>query len=140
MSLPGTSGSPGEREFRPDREVDPGLEDDLTREMALAFAPLHKRAFGLAVGLTFGLALFVVTAIALLRGDPPGILLRVRFLIPLHDVSWSGAILGSLSAAFAFFCAGWFLAFVRNFVLALSIWVLRTRAELGQTRDFLDHI
>jgi hypothetical protein len=130
----------GEPEFLPGPGEDRDFEDDLNRELALAFAPLHKSAFGFAVGLTFGVGLFVVTALAVVRGGPPDILSRVRFLIPLHDVSWSGAILGSLSASFAFFCAGWFLAFVRNLVLALSIWVLRTRAELDQTQDFLDHI
>lgn len=121
--------------------ADPELGEALTREMVLAFSPLHKRAFGTAVGLVFGAGLFLVSAIALLRGgDPSGLLARVRFMVPLYDLSWSGAVLGSLSAAFAFFCAGWFLAFSRNVVLAVSIWVLRTRAELRQTRDFLDHI
>lgn len=121
--------------------TDPEFGEDLTREMELAFAPIHKRAFGMAVGLVLGLGLFLITSIALLRGgDPSGLLARIQFMVPLYEVSWTGAILGSLSAAFAFFCAGWFLAFSRNVVLAVSIWVLRTRAELGQTRDFLDHI
>lgn len=140
MSTPDAPRRPGEPDFDQDFGVNPELEAHLNEELELAFAPLHKRAFGMAVGLTFGLGLFVVTAFALIRGDPPDILDRVRFLIPLHDVSWSGAVLGSLSASFAFFCAGWFLAFVRNVVLALSIWLIRTRVELGQTRDFLDHI
>ncbi len=134
MTGPGTS----PRQRPPGR---PELGDDLTREMELAFAPLHKRAFGTAVGLVFGLVLFLVTVVAVIRGgDYPGILDRIPFLVPMYDLSWAGAILGSLSAAFAFFCAGWFLAFARNLVLALSIWVLRTRAELSQTQDFLDHI
>ena len=28
----------------------------------------------------------------------------------------------------------------RNLVLAISLFVIRTRAELAQTRDFLDHV
>jgi hypothetical protein len=36
--------------------------------------------------------------------------------------------------------AGWFTAFVRNFVMAAMVWMARTRAELSATRDFLDHI
>jgi hypothetical protein len=35
---------------------------------------------------------------------------------------------------------GWFLAFCRNLLLAVKLFVVRTRAELSQTRDFLDHI
>ena len=38
------------------------------------------------------------------------------------------------------FCAGWFVAFVRNLVMAVSLFILQTRAELDDTRDFLDHI
>jgi hypothetical protein len=38
------------------------------------------------------------------------------------------------------FVAGWFVAFVRNFVVTVSVFALRTRAELSQTSDFLDHI
>jgi hypothetical protein len=38
------------------------------------------------------------------------------------------------------FVAGWFFAFCRNLVLAFSVFLIRARAELNQTRDFLDHI
>lgn len=112
------------------------MGDDLT----LAFAPLHKRAFGTAVGITLGAGLFLVTIFSILRGNPPDALFGLRYVLPLYDVSWSGAVLGSLSATLAAFCAGWFLAFCRNMIIALSIWFVRTRAELAQTRDFLDHI
>lgn len=114
---------------------------ELTHRMEMAFAPLHKRAFGTAVGLVFGLALFLVTSVAVIRGgDYPAVLNRIPFLVPTYSLTWTGAVLGSLSVAFGLFCAGWFLAFSRNLVLAMSIWVLRTRAELSQTQDFLDHI
>jgi hypothetical protein len=38
------------------------------------------------------------------------------------------------------FVLGWFLALVRNLVVALILFAVRTRAELDQTRDFLDHV
>jgi hypothetical protein len=38
------------------------------------------------------------------------------------------------------FIAGWFAAFCRNLALAISAFVIRTRAELDSTREFLDHI
>jgi hypothetical protein len=38
------------------------------------------------------------------------------------------------------FVAGWFLAFCRNTAIAISIFLVRTRTQLGNTRDFLDHI
>lgn len=112
----------------------------LPRDLVLAFRPLHKRAFGLAVGLTAGLALFLVTVYALLIPGRPGILDLVNNFFPGYTVSWTGAIVGFLWATFAFFVGGWFIAFCRNFLLAASIWMARTRAELEATHDFLDHI
>lgn len=120
--------------------IDRAVPETVRDEMALAFAPLHKRAFGTAVGLVGGVCIFLVTAVAVVRGDPPAILSRLSYYLPLFDVSWTGATLGAVSGFFAFFCAGWFLAFTRNLALAASIWALRTRVELEQTRDFLDHI
>jgi hypothetical protein len=114
--------------------------DELPLELALAFAPLHKRAFGTALGLTMGGLLFLVTAFGATVPGPPEFLYRISNYFPGYTVTWAGAVIGFAWATFAFFVAGWFVAFVRNFVLAASIWVARTRAELAATRDFLDHI
>lgn len=118
------------------RPTQDGLADDL----GLAFAPIHKRALGMAVGIVAGVSVFVVTAWSILVPDPPELIFLLRYLLPGHSVTWGGAVTGAVSAAFAFFVAAWFLAFCRNFVIAASIWVARTRNELEQTRDFLDHI
>ena len=115
-------------------------DSSLDGQAGLAFAPIHKRALGTAVGLVAAVSVFVVTAWSLAMPDPPALIYLLHYLLPGHDVSWSGDIIGAISAGFAFFVAAWFLAFCRNFVLAASIWVVRTRNELEQTRDFLDHI
>ena len=106
-----------------------------------AFLPLHKRAFGIAAGVAAALVMFLVTAIYLLR-DP-----RPTFELSLfaqyfagYSVSWQGAFIGAAWAGFTGFVTGWFLAFGRNLLLATLLIVVRTRAELSQTRDFLDHI
>jgi hypothetical protein len=122
-----------------------GLEPESTppdvEHILLAFAPMHKAAFGMAIGLVGALVMALVTVAAILFE-------RVgRF--PLHymaqffygyDVSWSGVAIGAGWAMLVGFVAGWFFAFCRNLVLAVSVFVIRTRAELAQTRDFLDHI
>jgi hypothetical protein len=36
--------------------------------------------------------------------------------------------------------AGWFVAFVRNFVIAVRVLILKGRADLARAKDFLDHI
>jgi len=123
-----------------DEQEGPGESRELPDELALAFAPLHKRAFGTAVGLVFGGVVFLATAYGVIVTDPPGFLYLLANYFPGYTVSWLGASIGFAWALFAFFVAGWFTAFVRNFVMAAMVWMARTRAELSATRDFLDHI
>ena len=114
--------------------------EQLPDELALAFRPLHKRAFGLAVGTTLGAVVFLATAYTLIVPGSSGLLPLLASYFPGYTVSWTGALVGGAWTAFAFFVAGWFTAFCRNFVIAASVWLARTRAELQATRDFLDHI
>lgn len=107
----------------------------------LAFAPLHKRAFGVATGAVSALLIFAVTAIYLLRDPHPGFQLDLlgQFFSG-YTVSWTGAVIGAAQAFVAGFVMGWFLAFTRNLVLAAMLFAGRTRSELEATRDLLDHI
>ena len=115
--------------------------EELPRTASLLFAPLDKRAFGAAIGVATALVIFLVTAIDLIRSSSPWIgLSLLNQYFAGYSVSWPGAFIG-LAWGFAVgFCAGWFVAFMRNLVLAVSLFILQTRAELDDTRDFLDHI
>lgn len=116
-------------------------EDVLPPSVALAFAPLHKRAFGIAIGLACGLTIFLVTAAYLLRDPEHGIgLALLAQYFKGYSVSWGGALVGFFWGFVVGFVGGWFLAFCRNLVIAASIFVIRAKSELNQTRDFLDHI
>jgi hypothetical protein len=110
-------------------------------EVVVGFLPLHKLATGMAVGTVSALVVVVLTVDAMFR--PPGNRLPMELLAVYfsgYTVSWAGVAIGAWWAWFSGFVAGWFLAFVRNFALACQIVLLRTRANLAQTRDFLDHI
>jgi hypothetical protein len=115
--------------------------DELPRAASLLFAPIDKRAFGVAIGLVTGLVIFVLTAIDLTFHSSPweGLSLLNQYFAG-YTVTWKGAFIGFVWGFAVGFCAGWFLAFIRNFVLAVSLFILQTRAELDETRDFLDHI
>ncbi len=116
-------------------------DDALPPALALAFAPLHKRAFGMAVGTAAGLAFFVVTLVHVLANPREALplgLLREYFYG--YSVSWIGAFIALAWGLTVGFVAGWFFAFCRNLALAVSVFVSRTRGELDSTRDFLDHI
>ena len=118
-----------------------GRREPLPVEAALAFAPIHKRAFGIAVGLASGIFFFALTALYLVRA--PAQAIRLDLLAEYfygYTVSWGGAFVAFCWGFVVGFVAGWFLAFSRNFVLAASLFAVRTRAELEATRDFLDHI
>ena len=104
-------------------------------------APMHKRAFGIAVGTVAGLLIFAVTAFHLIA--KPDNALNIGLLGQYfygYDVSWRGAIIGLGWGLGTGFVAGWFIAFVRNLVVTVTVFALKTRAELEQTSDFLDHI
>ena len=119
--------------------TEPG--DELPRAASLLFAPIDKRAFGAAIGVASGLLVFAITArdVATQSPSTAGLSLLDQYF-PGYTVSWMGALIG-LAWGFALgFCAGWFVAFARNVVLAISLFMIRTRAELAETRDFLDHI
>lgn len=130
--------------------LDEGMEggrdtrDDEARLMPalrLAFAPLHKAAFGTATGVAGALLMATLTAVALLSAraaDFPLGLLSQYFVG--YTVSWEGVLVGALWGFVVSFVAGWFVAFCRNLALAIVAFAYRTRAELEQTREFLDHI
>ena len=122
------------------RTSDPRLAP-LPDAITLAFAPMHKRAFGIAVGTAAGLLVFMITVFDLFVEPAPGLnlwLLRQYFYG--YQVTWTGAFIGAFWGFFSGFVAGWFVAFCRNLVIAVSMFLSRTRAELRATRDFLDHI
>jgi hypothetical protein len=117
------------------------LADPLARPLALAFQPLHKRAFGIAIGAAAGALVALATVIVLLQG--PDVPLNLGLLAEYfagYTVSWLGVLIGFFWGFVAGFAAGWFVAFWRNFIVAASLFAVRTRAELQQSRDFLDHI
>jgi hypothetical protein len=105
------------------------------------FAPVHKRAFGIAIGVAAALLIFGVTALDLLFRPSPHIPLELLSqYFAGYDISWRGALIGAAWAGFVGFVAGWFFAFCRNLILTIVLFVVRSKAELAQTRDFLDHI
>lgn len=125
----------------PSRETPPPDEAALDQALELAFAPLNKRAFGIALGCA-GALLMALLTIAVLVTDraqefPLGLLGQY---MAGYTVSWPGVLIGAGWGFVVAFVAGWFFAFCRNAVLAITAFAIRTRAELMQTRDFLDHI
>jgi len=55
-----------------------------------------------------------------------------------YTVSWAGAAIGLFWGFVTGFVGAWFVAFVRNFTLAVWLLVIKAKAALSQ--PFLDHI
>ena len=114
-------------------------DPSLPRTLELAFAPVHKRALGIAVGLVAGLAVAFITALVVLGAPPeaPNLELLDEDFFG-YTVSLKGVLVGGLWGFLTGFVAGWFAAFVRNCVVAA--WLLVVRAKAGLSNSFLDHI
>lgn len=107
--------------------------------LELAFAPLHKRAFGIAIGTVAAGLVAVLTAFHWLVEPEVNLGLLSNYFYG-YRVSPLGVLIGGFWAFLSGFVMGWFVAFCRNLVIAVSVFLTRTRAELRQTREFLDHI
>ena len=125
------------------------VENQETRErprvvrmpLTAPLAPVHKLAVGIAVGSFCGVAFFALTVFHLVL-RPAGALdigLLAQYFNG-YEVSWKGAAIGLFWGFLSGFVAGWFVAFVRNFVIAVRVLMLKGKADLAQARDFLDHI
>ena len=116
-------------------------KNDLNQQLALVFAPLDKRALGIALGSVVAVLVLLLTFASMVL-DPGG-----RFPLTLldeyftgYDVSLTGALIGAAWGFVVGFMWGWFLAFSRNLVLAIWLLAVSVRANLSSSRTFLDHI
>lgn len=125
----------------PDAATSRDTPPEFEAQIARAFAPLDKRALGIAFGVAAALAVAVITVLSLLA-DPaqqfPLALLGQFFFG--YTVSWAGVVVGALWAFATGFVWGWFLAFARNLMLSLWLLTVRVRADMASSRDVLDHL
>ncbi|MEQ1758416.1 MAG: hypothetical protein ABL986_08875 [Vicinamibacterales bacterium] len=115
--------------------------DPVEALLTQAFAPIHKRALGVAVGVTASAGMFLLTLFHLLRPSPQAasIELLAQYFYG-YRVSLAGAFIGAWWGGLTGFIAGWFIAFARNLAVATWLRFVKAKAELFGVRDFLDHI
>ncbi len=92
------------------------------KDLRLAVARLNERAWGITVGLLFGVGLFAATIILVIRGGPhPGphlSLLKVYF--PGYRVTVLGAVLGFIYAFVLGYALGRLIGSVYNLLVKPS--------------------
>jgi hypothetical protein len=110
--------------------------------LMLAFAPLHRNALGLACGTVLGGVVFTATLALVIKGGNQvgsNLILLNQFFWG-YSVNLGGAFIGFLWAFGVGFALGWCFAVTRNLVIWIWLTVVRSRAEMDQYSDFLDHL
>ena len=74
---------------------------------------LHPTALGLALGILWGVSLFLATAWTVLSGGGEHLELLGKFYLG-YGVSWAGAIIGFVWGFIDGFIGGWLLAWLYN--------------------------
>jgi len=128
------------------REAEDGMAEvespQVETGLLLAFAPLHRLALGVAGGAVMGGAIFFATVLLLVKGGypiGPNLALLGEFMFG-YSVTIGGAFIGLAWGFGIGFFLGWGFAVAHN--LAIWVWliVIRSRAEMDQYGDFLDHM
>ena len=109
--------------------------------LLLAFAPIHRRALGIACGAVLGGILSIGTLILVVRRYHRGFSLDLlgQFFWG-YSVSWQGVFIGLLWGMAVGFIFGWSLALIRNAAVWIWLTVIRSRAEMNEYADLLDHL
>ncbi len=76
--------------------------------------PLNVRAFGLAIGLVWGIVFFGVSLVVTIKGTGGEHLGRMGLLYPGYRVTYLGSVLGFVWSAIYGFLAGALTAWVYN--------------------------
>ena len=117
----------------------PLLPEDI---IEAAFARLDPLALGLAVSAVGGAALFLATALLLLKGGEvvgPNLALLGQLLVGFSP-TWSGAFIGAAEAGLFGFVLGFATAWLRNWGLAAYARLLARRADAAAQRELLEKI
>ena len=110
--------------------------------LLLAFAPLHRLALGVASGVVMGGLIFFATALLLVKGGypvGPNLALLGEFMFG-YEVTIRGAFIGLAWGFGIGFFLGWCFAVAHNVAIWVWLMVIRSRAEMDQYGDFLDHM
>jgi hypothetical protein len=116
--------------------------ESLPPPLLLAFAPLHRTALGVAGGVVLGGMIFLATLYLVLKGGypvGPNLALLGQFFFG-YEVTFPGAFIGLAYGFLTGFILGWGFAVLRNIAVWLWLTIIRSRAEMEQYGDFLDHM
>jgi hypothetical protein len=129
-----------EVKLKPLAPAEESADNPVPLPIVRALAPLHCTALGVACGVVGGAFLALSTLSLVLR---PVVHFRLDLLSQFlwgYRVSPFGILIGLLWGFAVGFILGYGFAMIRN--IAVSIWLatIKSRAEMEEYSDFLDHL
>jgi tetrahydromethanopterin S-methyltransferase subunit G len=126
-----------------DRTVSEGYPkiDTADQLIVQSLAKLDGQALGIALGLLFGLAIFLATNILIFKGGDeigPNRSLLGQFFIG-YEVSFTGSIIGMIYGMIAGLIIGWSIAFIRNLMVTIYMNYLRIKGSVSAVNDYIDN-
>lgn len=106
-----------------------------------SLAKLDGNALGVAIGLLFGVIIFLATNFLLYRGGSvvgPNLALLGQFFVG-YEVSFSGSLIGLFYGLISGFILGWLIATIRNLVLSIYMFVVRLKGSMSAVNDYIDN-
>jgi protoporphyrinogen oxidase len=107
-----------------------------------AFTKMDRVAFGVSVGASTAMLLFLSTLFLVIKGGPvvgPNLRLLDQYL-PGYAVTLEGSLVGLAYGFIIGFSVGWLFAFLRNAAMFLTAAYMRRGAELQALRRVLEYI
>lgn len=118
------------------------IKPEIPAPVLLAFARLHKVAMGVALGTAVGLGLMICTLALVIKGGypvGPTLSLLGQYFVG-YTATFAGSFIGFGWGFVAGFALGWGFALVHNLLIWAWLVLIRSKAEMEQYGDFLDHM
>lgn len=118
-------------------------DDSVTTDELLiqTMARIDNTALGIAVGILFGLGLFLATNILVVKGgEMVGLTLgRLGQYFFGFTVTFAGSFIGLIYGFVVGFIIGWMTSFIRNTAITIYIFIAKFKERMVGVNDFIDY-
>jgi hypothetical protein len=115
--------------------------DSTEKLIVQSLAKLDGLALGISLGTLFGLVIFFATNLLIIKGGDvigPNLVLLNQYFIG-YEITFTGSLIGLVYGFVSGFILGWLIAFLRNFVVAVYLHILRVKTSMSAVNDYIDN-
>lgn len=120
--------------------------DDISSEttdqlIVQSLAKLDGLALGISIGTIFGLVIFLATNFLVLKGGEQigqNLALLSQYFTG-YTVTPAGSLIGLFYGFVSGFILGWLIAFLRNFIVAIYLHVIKAKSSMSAVNDYIDN-